>query len=240
MNAYKHNARIAGILFILAAVTSIIGLLLYNPLLNESDYLIQGSKHANEIVLGAINELILAVSVVGISILLYPLLKKQNESLALGYVCFRLFEAVVVVVGVISMLSLLTLSQHYVDTAFPGTDTFEPVGTVLIAVHDWTFLLGPNFLLGVNTMMCAYLLYKSRFVPRFIAYMGLTGATLVFVAALLEMFGVIDQLSSWGAILALPVFAYEMTFATWLIVKGFNTSSVAALSAKMDNRELAV
>jgi hypothetical protein len=89
-------------------------------------------------------------------------------------------------------------------------------------------MLGPNFMLGINTMMCCYLLYKSKLVPRFISVIGLAGAALIFIAALLEMFGVILQLSTWGAVLAIPVAAYEMILAVWLIVKGFNSSALTA------------
>ncbi|MGO4498406.1 DUF4386 domain-containing protein [Paenibacillus sp. 2RAB27] len=222
MNVNRGTAIMVGILFIVAALTSIIGLILYNPLLNDANYLIQGAEHANQIKLGAIFELILVVSAIGTSILLFPLLRKHNESIALGYVCFRFLEAIVITIGIISMLSLLTLSQEFVNTVSPNESSFQPSGTLLIAIHDWTFLLGPNFLLGINTMMCSYLLYKSKLVPRFISYMGLTGATLIFIAALLEIFSIITQLSTWGAVLAIPVAAYEMTLAVWLLVKGFN------------------
>jgi hypothetical protein len=124
------------------------------------------------------------------------------------------------------MLSLLTLSQEFVAAAAPNASAFQASGSLLLAVHDWTFVLGPNLMLGVNTMMCSYLLYKSRLVPRFIAVWGLTGATLVFIAGLLELFGVILQVSVWGMLLAMPIASYEMILAVWLIVKGFNSSAI--------------
>ncbi|WP_256237130.1 DUF4386 domain-containing protein [Bacillus sp. EB600] len=103
---------------------------------------------------------------------------------------------------------------------------------MLKAVHDWTFLLGPNFMLGINSMMYSYLFFKSKLVPRFISILGMTGATLVFMAALLEMFGVIQQVSVWGVILSLPVAANEMILAVWLIFKGFSESALATMSTK--------
>jgi hypothetical protein len=236
----RKTAIIVGVLFILAAVTSIIGLILYNPILNGPDYLTTGFENKNQVILGALFELILVCSAIGTSIMLFPILRKQNESIALGYVCFRFLEAVIITVGIISVLSLLTLSQEFVETAAPNVTSFQASGTVLLAVHDWTFMLGPNFMLGINTMMCSYLLYKSKLVPRFISIMGLTGAALIFIAALLEMFGIILQLSTWGAVLAIPVALYEMTLAVWLIVKGFNLSAVAPVSGKADsNMQLA-
>lgn len=222
MASNRRRAVTVGILFILAAVTSIIGLILYNPMLSDANYLMNGYDDQNQVTLGALFELILVVSAIGTSIMLFPLLRKYNESIALGYVCFRFMEAVLITVGIVSVLSLMTLSQQFVETVPSNIAAYQASGTLLIAVHDWTFMLGPNFMLGINTMMCSYLLYKSKLVPRFISYMGLTGAALIFLAALLEMFGVVGQTSFWGGILAVPVAAYEMTFAIWLIVKGFN------------------
>ncbi|WP_335575842.1 DUF4386 domain-containing protein [Neobacillus vireti] len=226
----KKSELIIGILFILAAVTAIIGLNLYNPILKGSDYLINGSEHANQVILGALMELILVVSAVGTSTTMFPILRKYNETIALWHICFRFLEAIIITVGIISVLSLLTLSQEFATIATSNIASFEASGTVLKAIHDWTFLLGPNFMLGINTMMYSYIFYKSRLVPRFIPILGMTGSTLIFIAALLEMFGVITQISIWGAILSLPIFANEMVLAVWLIVKGFNASSLDSLS----------
>lgn len=220
-----------GVSFILAAVTAIIGLNLYGPILG-ADYLTQGSEHANQVILGAIMELILVASAIATSIAMFPFLRKYNETIALGHVLFRFLEAVIITVGVISILSLLTLSREFVAAGATDLASFQTSGTVLKAVHEWTFLLGPNFMLGINTMMYSYIFYRTNLVPKFIPIIGLTGATLIFIAALLEMFGVIEQVSVWGAVLALPVFANEMILAVWLIVKGFNESALASLSAK--------
>mgnify|MGYP001104021220 CR=1 FL=1 len=232
MNSNKKAAKIVGVLFLLAAVTAIIGLTLYNPILKSPDYLIEGSEHANQVIVGAVMELILVVSAVGTATTMFPFLRKYNETIALWHVCFRFLEAVVITIGVISVLSLLTLSREFVAAGAPDIASFQASGTVLKAIHDWTFMLGPNFMLGINTMMYSYIFYRSRLVPRFIPILGMTGAALVFICALLVMFGVIEQVSAWGAILALPVFANEMILAIWLIVKGFNESALASLSSK--------
>jgi Domain of unknown function (DUF4386) len=232
MNSNKIAAKIVGVLFILAAVTAIIGLALYKPILNGPDYLINGSEHANQVILGAVMELILVIAAIGTATVMFPFLRKYNESMALGHVCFRFLEAVIIIVGVISVLSLLTLSREFVAAGAPDTNSFHTSGTVLKAIHDWTFLLGPNFMLGINTLLYSYIFYKSRLVPRFIAVLGMTGGTLIFLCALLVMFGAFPQLSFWGAILAVPVFANEMILAVWLLVKGFNESALASLSAK--------
>lgn len=234
MNTNKKSALIVGILFILAAVTAIIGLILYDPILNGPDYLKKGSEHANQVILGALMELILVVSAVGTATTMFPLLRKYNETIALWHVCFRFLEAVIITIGIISVLSLLTLSREFTAAADPDIASFQASGILLKAVHDWTFLLGPLFMLGINTMMYSYIFYKTKLVPRFIPILGMTGATLVFICALLVMFGVIQQVSVWGAILALPVAANEMILAVWLIVKGFNLSALSSESAKKE------
>ncbi|WP_413305479.1 DUF4386 domain-containing protein [Bacillus sp. 1P10SD] len=231
MNSNKRAAKLVGVLFILAAVTAVIGLLLYDPILNGPDYLINGSEHANQVVVGALMELILVASAVGTATTMFPILRKYNETIALWHVCFRFLEAIIITIGVISVLSLLTLSREFVAAGAPDTASFQASGTVLKAIHDWTFMLGPLFMLGINTMMYSYIFYKTKLVPRFISVLGITGSTLVFIYGLLVMFGVIQQISVWS-LLSLPVAANEMILAVWLIVKGFNESVLASLSAK--------
>lgn len=223
--------KIVGVLFILAAVTSIIGLKLYGPILNGPDYLANGAAHANQVIAGALMELILVASAIGTSITMFPYLRRYNESLALGHVCFRFMEAVIITVGVVGMLSLVTLSREYAAAGAPDLASYQASGTLLHAVHDWTFLLGPNFMLGINTMMYSYIFYRSRLLPRFIPILGMTGAALVFAAALLEMFGAFSQVSVWGGLMSLPVAANEMILAVWLIVKGFNPTALGTLFA---------
>jgi len=230
----KSVAKLVGILFILAAVSAVGGVILYDPILNGSDYLINGSKHANQVILGALMELILVVSAVGTATTMFPILRRYNETIALWHICFRFLEAIVITVGVISVLSLLTLSREFVSAGAPDAVSFQTSGTVLKAIHEWTFMLGPNFMLGINTMMYSYIFYKTKLVPRFIPILGMTGATLVFICALLVMLGVIEQVSVWGGLLALPVAANEMILAVWLIVKGFNSSAFDSLFSKKD------
>ena len=145
-------------------------------------------------------ELILVVSAVGTAATMFPFLRKYNETIALWHVCFRFLEAVVITIGIISILSLLTLSREYAAAGSPDIASYQASGTLLKAIHKWTFLLGPNFMLGINTMMYSYIFYKSKLVPRFIPILGMTGATLVFICAFLVMFGVIEQVSIWGGL----------------------------------------
>ncbi|MBM7691709.1 hypothetical protein JOC77_001116 [Peribacillus deserti] len=232
MNSNKKAAKIVGVLFIVAAVTSVMGLILKRPILIGPDYLINGSENANQVVLGVVMELLLVVAAIGTATTMFPILRKYNETIALWHVCFRFLEAIVITVGAISILALLTLSREFVAAGSSDIASFQASGTSLKAIHDWTFLLGPNFMLGLNTMMYSFIFYKTRLVPRFIPILGMTGAALIFICALLVMFGVFPQVSVWGAIFAIPVAANEMILAVWLIVKGFNESALASISAK--------
>ncbi|WP_409290408.1 DUF4386 domain-containing protein [Peribacillus sp. SCS-37] len=226
MDAYKRAEKTAGIFFILATVTAVIGLRLYDPILNGPDYLAAGSAHANQVITGALMELILVVSIIGTAAAMFPLLRRYNETIALLHICFRFLEGVIITVGIISVLSLLTLSRKFAGMSAADFSSLQASGILLIAVHDWTFMLGPLFMLGLNTMMYSYIFFKTRLVPRFISILGITGAASVFICALLVMFGVIEQISAAGVILALPVAANEMILAVWLIVKGFNRSAL--------------
>jgi hypothetical protein len=226
MNTNRNISIIAGVLFLLAAITSIIGVLLYAPILNDTGYIIKGAAREAQIIWGTFFEIILAFAVIGTSISLFPILKKYNESMALGTVCFRLLEATIIIVGIISLLAIVTLNHEYLRETNPTTSAYSMAGKLLLAIHNWTFLLGPNLALGPSTLMTSYLLYQSKLVPRFIVILGLAGGPLIFTCALLVMSGIFPQISLWGAMLAIPVFAYEMSLAVWLIVKGFKSPLV--------------
>ncbi len=237
MNTNRQAATIVGVLFILATVSAILGLLFYQPILTRPDYLINGAGQKNQVILGALMELVLVCTAIGTAIGLFPFLKPYGERIALAHLCFRFLEAVVITIGIVAVLSLLTLSQDFVAAGSEASG-FQAAGSLLLAAKDWTFILGPLFFLGINTMMYSYLLYKSGLVPRPLAVLGLTGATLVFGDALLVMFGVVLQLSVWAMVLALPIAAYEMILAGWLIVKGFNPAAAVVNSRKTEASEL--
>ena len=226
MNANRDIAIMVGVLYIVAAITAILGFALYQPILNDPEYIIKGSANETQVVWGAFNELILAFSVIGISVMMYPIINKENESLAIGYVCFRLLEAILIIIGIIGLLSITTLSQEFGTAVTPNVSSYITAGKLLVTLHNWTFLLGPNLALGPSTLMMSYFLYDSKLVPRVISILGLAGGFLILVCALLVMYGVFLQVSAWGAILAIPVFAYEMSLAVRLIVKGFNSTVV--------------
>ncbi|GGJ39762.1 DUF4386 domain-containing protein [Deinococcus roseus] len=217
-----NRARLVGFLFLFAAVTSIIGLVLYAPILGHKDYVISGVPQEAQIATAVFMEILLCLSMIGISILMFPVVRRYSETLAIGYVCFRLLESTIVIVGIIGMLSALTLGLEFPVSGVQDSQSLLAVSRMLVAVHDWTFLLGPNTSLGVSTLMLGWIWYRSGLVPRPIAVLGLLGGPLIFVSSVLVIYGFYGQTSLPGAIAALPVFLYEMSLAVWLMVRGFN------------------
>jgi len=228
MNSNKKTARIVGVLFISATVSAVLSGFLIGPILDGPDYLIAVSANENQLLIAVLLELILAVSVVGIAVFLFPIFREHNEALALGYVGLRILEGIIIIVGAISALLLLTLGQEHVAGASDASN-FQTSATLLIAERDWTFLLGPVIVFSLNSLILNYLLYQSRLVPRFISVWGLIGATLLLAAGLLGMFDIYNIDST--VILAAPIGVNEMVLAVWLIVKGFNPSAIVSESA---------
>ena len=228
MNSNRRTARIVGALFLIAIVVSILGGSIIEPVLTAPDYLSSVSANGARVVLGVLLELINGLAVIGIAVLLFPILKKHNEALALGYVALRILEAVVVIVAVSAPLTLTALSRAYVAGGAADASAFNAVGTALVAERSlWVSqMLGIFF--GLTALVLYYILYRSKLVPRFISIWGLIGAVLVMAWNLLELFGISVSL---GMVLALPIMLNEILLAIWLIVKGFKSPSLASESA---------
>ncbi|MEU9303813.1 DUF4386 domain-containing protein [Streptomyces sp. NPDC048269] len=228
MDSARKIAVVAGAFFLVTEVSAIGGLALYGPVLEGADYVV-GSGADTRVFLGALFEIVLAMAVIGTGVTLFPVVKRQNEGAALGYVCARLLEAAVILVGTISLLSVVTLRRNFTGgSGGSGGDaaSLATAGETLTAIHDWTFLFGPNFILGANTLVLAWLMYRSGLVPRFIAVLGLVGGPLICVSATAVMFGLYEQVSVAGSLAAVPVFAWEVALAVRLIAKGFKPSPV--------------
>jgi hypothetical protein len=202
------------------------------PILDTPNYLINVSANENLVLIGMLLEFVNHIAVVCIPFMMFPILKKHNESLALGYVVFRIIESVTLIVGSISLLSLLTLSQEFMKTGAPDTSYFLTLGTLLLAARDWTILLGVNIVFPLGALIFNYLLYRSKLVPRWLSGWGLVGAILLIARGFLMIFG--NNL----VILTLPIWVQEMVFAVWLIVKGFNSPAIASPSAKTELNEV--
>ena len=232
MNSDSKTAIIVGVLFITATVTSSLYYVIVTPILDAPDYLVKVSENANQVIIGVLLYLIDCAAVVAIPIMLFPIFKKQNEALALGYVGSRMIESVTIIVGHISLLSLLTLSQEYVQAGAPDATNFQALGALLLAVIDRALLLGVEFVFSLTALILNYLLFRSKLVPRFISVWGLIGATLLLASGFLVMFGLSPSpTSAISMLMSLPISLQEMVFAVWLIGKGFNSSVIASGSA---------
>ncbi|HEX2680470.1 MAG TPA: DUF4386 domain-containing protein [Candidatus Dormibacteraeota bacterium] len=225
MSPHRTTATVAGVFFVVAAVAAVIGLALYQPLLHDPAAYVSGSGNDTSIFLGAFFEVLVVVAVIGTAVSLFPVVRRQNEGFAVGYLAGRTVEGVVIAVGIISLLTAVSLRQGYSAT---DAAAFVVAVKSLVALHSWTFLFGPNIALGVNTTLLATLMLRSGLVPRLIPIIGLVGGPLIFVSGIAEMFGLYSQVSALGATTALPVFAWEMSLAAWLIVKGFRPSPILA------------
>ena len=225
MNPTRKTALITGVLFIVTIVFSIPGALLYGPLLNDPRYIV-GPGADTQVALGAFFEIIVAIANIGTAVTLFPILKRQNEGVALGYVASRVVESTIIAVGIISVLSVVTLRQ---DFAAGGSDSgsFLAAGTALVAVHGWTFLFGPGLLAGFgNGLLLGYLMYRSGLVPRPLAFLGLIGGPVVSASGIAVLFGLYAQVSVWSGIATVPEFLWEATLGIYLIVKGFRPSPI--------------
>jgi Domain of unknown function (DUF4386) len=219
-------ARVTGVLFLITFITSIpAAFVFYAPVLDDPRYIV-GAGADTSVQWGAFLELILIIANIGTAVVLFPILKRQNEILALGYVTARLVECAFIAVGILSLLSVVTLRQ---EAAGADAGSLIAVGESLVALHDWTFLLGPGFVVGIgNGLMLGYLMYRSALVPRAMAVLGLTGGPLVMASGVAILFGAFEAGSVWQAIATIPEFLWELSLGIWLMVKGFNPSVLAS------------
>lgn len=220
----RRHGVITGLFFITATVTAIIALLLYKPVIDAADPFTAAGTHAGRIGWGALFEAVLSVANCGTALMMLPLLSRVSPRLGPAYVVFRSLEVVAILVGAVSMLALSTLAGS-VDHDATGA---QAVSHALIAVHDRTFVLGPHFFLGVNTLIYSYLFLRSGLVPRPLAWLGITGALLILVTGAIELLGVITPYSTTTMVMALPIAVYEMVLAGRLILVGFNTLDATA------------
>jgi uncharacterized protein DUF4386 len=217
----------AGVLFLITFITSIPALYLFQPVLDDPAGYIAGAGADNRIFLGATLEMLLIIANVGTAVVLFPILKRQNEIFALGYVTARLVECTFIAIGIVSVLGVVSLQQQDPAAADAGA-----VGVALAAIKDWTFLLGPGFVVGVgNGLLLGYLMYESGLVPRRMAVLGLVGGPLICVSGIAVLFGVFDAGSPVQGIATIPEFLWELSLGIWLTVKGFNPSPILSADA---------
>ena len=193
MDSNRRTALVTGALFLVTFVTAIPAAFIYYALvLDDASYVVGGGADAG-VALGALLEVLLIIANVGTAVALFPILKWQNEGLALGYVTARLVECTFIAIGIVSLLAVVTLRQDFAGAAGGDSGSFVTAGRSLVAIHDWTFLLGPGFIVGVgNGLILGYLMYRSGLVPRGMAMLGLIGGPLVCASGIGVLFGLFE------------------------------------------------
>lgn len=219
MGPQRKTPLLAGILYLLTFV-SIPTLALYRPV-HEPGFILSTVSN-NGIIYGGLLEIIVAIAGIGTAIVLYPVLKKQNETAALGLVASRVLEAGTMFVGVAFLLSAVTLHEQAAGTgALAGSHT-------LVALYDRIFLLGQGFIPAINDLLLGYLLYKSRLVPRTLSVIGMAGALPLIAGYIAVMFGFTDRISPWAGLSAVPVAVFEFSLGIYLVAKGFRPSEITS------------
>jgi hypothetical protein len=227
--APRTIALVTGVLFVITYVTSIPPVLfLYAPLLGDPHYIV-GAGADNSVLWGVFLELLLIVANIGTAVVLFPLLKRVNEIFALGFVTARVIESVFIAVGVLSILTLVTLRQDFGGATGADAATLVTIGQSLVALHGWTFQLGPGFVVGIgNGLLLGYLMYRSALVPRGMAALGLIAGSVLLARFVGILFGVVEPGSVLGSIMVVPEFIWELLLGIWLIVKGFKPSPITS------------
>jgi hypothetical protein len=223
MSSQRKISLTAGILYLITFV-SIPTLFLYDQV-KSANYIIGAGPDTGAIA-GGILEIIVALAGIGTAVVLFPMLKRQNETFALGLVSARILESGTIFVGVAFILSIVSLRQ-----AGAGTNGLV-IGQTLVTLYDRIFLLGQSFMPAICDLLLGYMLYRSRLVPRALSLIGIVGAFLLVAAYLAVMFGVVGQHDSAAGLAALPVALFEFALGVWLIVKGFDAKAVAVLESK--------
>jgi hypothetical protein len=224
MDSMRKTALVAGIFYLITFI-SIPTLALYSQVKNHPDWILSSSGHTG-VLAGGFLELIVALAGIGTAVTLYPVVKRQNEGVALGFVTARVLEACMIFTGVVSLLSLLTLRQDLGGGA-AGANPAALVTTAAshVAVYNWTFLLGQSLMPAINALLLGSLMYRSRLVPRIIPVLGLIGAPLLIASVITTLFRVDHQITVL-ALGFLPVAAWEFSLGVWLVVKGFKPSPI--------------
>jgi hypothetical protein len=227
MSSTRKTALVAGVFYLITFI-SIPTLALYGPVKNHRDWILGSGSHT-AVLVGGFLEVIVALAGIGTAVTLYPVVKRQNEGIALGFVVARLLEAAMIFTGVLSLFSLVTLRQDLGGAAGANAAALVTTGASHVAVYNWTMLLGRTLMPCINALLLGSLMYRSRLVPRVIPVLGLIGAPLLLAAVIATLFGGdIGHVSAFRAIGTFPVAAWELSLGVWLVVKGFRPSPITA------------
>jgi hypothetical protein len=221
----RKTAIIVGVLFIACTASSLLSLLFLGSL-DAPNYLVNVAANEKLVLIGILVQSIWALTCIGIPVMLFPILKKHNEALALGFFSLRFIEGCFIFLAIVCQLSLLTLSKEFITVGLEASN-YLASGTLLHAARDWALWVGPSISFALSALVLNFTLYQSKIVSKWLSVWGLVGAIIYIPAELLGLFA-IDQF----LFLAVPLAIQEMALAIWLIVKGFNSSSISSESVK--------
>jgi hypothetical protein len=225
MSPSRRTALVAGV-FYLVTFVSIPTLFLYGRV-READFITSAGPDTGVLV-GCFLEVVVALAGIGTAITLFPVVKRQNEAMALGFVASRTLEAAMTFAGVASLLSLVSLRQDLGSASGADAASLVSLGASHIATYNWAFTLGQSLMPGINAILLGTLLYRSRLVPRVLPSLGLIGAPIHITAVVLTMFGVVDRVGSVTLLAALPIAVWELSLGIYLVVKGFKPAPILA------------
>ncbi|MEO6411658.1 MAG: DUF4386 domain-containing protein [Pedococcus sp.] len=229
----RNNARAAGILYILTFASSIPAAFYFlSPILDDARYVV-GPGQDTRVIIGCLLDVVNALTCVGTAVAVYPVVKRQNQSMALGFVMSRMFEAAVVMMGVVSLLAVVALRKN---AGGADPDSLLATSQGLVALRDYTFQFGPNMCAAINGLLFGTLLYKSRLVPRILPIMGLTAAPLLMGATIATVLGLTHQGSAWFAPGGALIFVWELSVGIYMTVKGFKPSAITTTGPSADDR----
>ncbi|HET7722420.1 MAG TPA: DUF4386 domain-containing protein [Acidimicrobiales bacterium] len=226
MTPMRKTALIAGVAYIATFVFSIpVKFGLWTSVLDNPDFILGAGESAG-VPWGALFEVLTALGGVASAVALYAVARRHSERAALGFVTTRVLEATMIFVGILSILAVYTLRQDVAGTAGADTSALLTAGHGFVAIHDWTFLIGPGLMAGLNALLIGSVMYRARLLPRWIPTLGLIGAPLLLGSCLATLFGIWDQLSAPAMVLVLPIAIWEMSFGVYMAVKGFKPSAI--------------
>jgi len=223
MDPMRKTALTAGLLYLATFVFSIPALGFYDGVLNNPDFVL-GAGGDGGVLWGGLFEIITALTCIGTAVALYPVVKRYSQTNAVGFVASRVLEASMIFVGVVAVLGVYTLRQEFAGSTGTDASSLVIAGRSLVAVKDWTFLLGPGVMASVNAFFLATVMYRSGLVPRIIPTIGLVGAPLLLASSAATLFGLHDQVSGTSLIATIPIATWEFSLGVWMTVKGFKTA----------------
>ena len=235
LRSMRRTALVAGVLYLITFASSIPAVFLLGPVLTDPDFIIGGAG-AEQVRLGALFDIVNCLTAIGTAVALYSVVKRQHEGAAIGFVASRLFEAAVLMIGTVSILSIVTLQQPGATGA--EASVLVTLQQALVAVRDWSFALGTG-VPALNAALLGYLMYRSRLVPRAIPVLGLIGAPLFASWVVGYILGITDGGSAWHAIAVAPIFIWELSIGLWMTFKGFRKEAPLMVEAAAEDASVA-